>query len=299
MEQDPLAGARLRRLLPQLATRMRGPVVLLRFQEDLDPADIAPMLEMSVNTVKSHCAPLAGVAARATGWRQRWILNASLRDSLAARDPDGFRRERDGADHRRVRYRRRPRSSAASHGAYPRRWLRTVFAAAFGLHWYFGAAARRRMPRDQLLLALQITSFRTQPGAAQARAHRDTGEWNMRTRNSTRSAMCCWCSRGADAAAHGRGARRPSGEAAGFLGPRGQGERIRRTSTWTSSMLRNARLSFMTGPRSRTRSWPSSWKGWRVSAVKVFSFAEAGAVFHRVTSRRVVASGPERRAGRS
>jgi len=52
-EQDPLAGARLRSLLPQLAPDARA-VVLLRFQEDLDPADIAVMLDMSVNTVKSH-----------------------------------------------------------------------------------------------------------------------------------------------------------------------------------------------------------------------------------------------------
>jgi RNA polymerase sigma-70 factor, ECF subfamily len=52
-EQDPLVGARLRRLLPQLAPDARA-VVLLRFQEDLDPADIAAMLDMSVNTVKSH-----------------------------------------------------------------------------------------------------------------------------------------------------------------------------------------------------------------------------------------------------
>ncbi len=53
MEQDPLAGASLRRLVMQLQPDARA-VVLLRFQEDLDPQDIARMLEMSVNTVKSH-----------------------------------------------------------------------------------------------------------------------------------------------------------------------------------------------------------------------------------------------------
>jgi RNA polymerase sigma-70 factor (ECF subfamily) len=52
-EQDPLIGARLRRLLPELAPDARA-VVLLRFQEDLDPADIATVLAMPVNTVKSH-----------------------------------------------------------------------------------------------------------------------------------------------------------------------------------------------------------------------------------------------------
>lgn len=50
---DPLADAHLRRLLLRLAPDARA-VVLLRFQEDLDPADIAQVLSMSINTVKSH-----------------------------------------------------------------------------------------------------------------------------------------------------------------------------------------------------------------------------------------------------
>jgi RNA polymerase sigma-70 factor (ECF subfamily) len=50
---DPLADARLRRLMLDLAPDARA-VVLLRFQEDLDPTDIARVLDMSVNTVKSH-----------------------------------------------------------------------------------------------------------------------------------------------------------------------------------------------------------------------------------------------------
>ncbi len=52
-ELDPLLGARLRRLLLDLAPDARA-VVLLRFQEDLDPSEIATVLAMSVNTVKSH-----------------------------------------------------------------------------------------------------------------------------------------------------------------------------------------------------------------------------------------------------
>jgi RNA polymerase sigma-70 factor (ECF subfamily) len=52
-QQDPLMQARLRHLLLQLAPEPRA-VMLLRFQEDLDPTDIANVLEMSVNTVKSH-----------------------------------------------------------------------------------------------------------------------------------------------------------------------------------------------------------------------------------------------------
>jgi RNA polymerase sigma-70 factor (ECF subfamily) len=52
-EDDPLAGARLRHLLQELAPDARA-VMLLRYQEDLDPADIATALAMPVNTVKSH-----------------------------------------------------------------------------------------------------------------------------------------------------------------------------------------------------------------------------------------------------
>ncbi len=50
---DPLAGAHLRQLIAQLAPDARA-VLLLRFQEDLDPTEIARMLAMSLNTVKSH-----------------------------------------------------------------------------------------------------------------------------------------------------------------------------------------------------------------------------------------------------
>lgn len=50
---DPLASSHLRRLLLELAPEARV-VVLLRFQEDLDPAQISELLGMSVNTVKSH-----------------------------------------------------------------------------------------------------------------------------------------------------------------------------------------------------------------------------------------------------
>jgi len=50
---DPLAAAHLLRLLAQLQPDARV-VLLLRFQEDLDPAEIATVMEMSVNTVKSH-----------------------------------------------------------------------------------------------------------------------------------------------------------------------------------------------------------------------------------------------------
>lgn len=50
---DPLWEKRLRRLLLQLADAPRA-VVTLRFQEDLEPTEIAAVLDMPVNTVKSH-----------------------------------------------------------------------------------------------------------------------------------------------------------------------------------------------------------------------------------------------------
>jgi RNA polymerase sigma factor (sigma-70 family) len=50
---DPLASKRLRELLLGLAPHARA-VVLLRFQEDLDLAEIATVLAIPLSTVKSH-----------------------------------------------------------------------------------------------------------------------------------------------------------------------------------------------------------------------------------------------------
>jgi RNA polymerase sigma-70 factor (ECF subfamily) len=50
---DPLLERRLRALLRELPAAARA-VVLLRYQEDLDPVDIARTLRMPLNTVKSH-----------------------------------------------------------------------------------------------------------------------------------------------------------------------------------------------------------------------------------------------------
>lgn len=52
-EVDPILERRLRGLLRELPPAARA-VVLLRFQEDLDPTEIARTLKMPVNTVKSH-----------------------------------------------------------------------------------------------------------------------------------------------------------------------------------------------------------------------------------------------------
>lgn len=52
-EADHLATSRLHGLLLQLAPDARA-VMLLRLLEDLDPSDIATVLAMPLNTVKSH-----------------------------------------------------------------------------------------------------------------------------------------------------------------------------------------------------------------------------------------------------
>src|SRR5262249_53583185 len=53
LERDPLLTRRLRTLIASLPPAPRA-VVLLRFQEDMDPTEIAEALSMSINTVKSH-----------------------------------------------------------------------------------------------------------------------------------------------------------------------------------------------------------------------------------------------------
>jgi len=50
---DPLLQRHLQQLLSELSPPARA-VLLLRYQEDLDPVDIARTLDMSINTVKSH-----------------------------------------------------------------------------------------------------------------------------------------------------------------------------------------------------------------------------------------------------
>jgi len=50
---DPLLQRHLRALIGELPPAARA-VVLLRYQEDLEPVEIAEVLDMPVNTVKSH-----------------------------------------------------------------------------------------------------------------------------------------------------------------------------------------------------------------------------------------------------
>jgi RNA polymerase sigma-70 factor (ECF subfamily) len=50
---DPMLGETLRRLIATLADAPRM-VMILRYQEDLDPMEISKLLDMPVATVKSH-----------------------------------------------------------------------------------------------------------------------------------------------------------------------------------------------------------------------------------------------------
>ena len=50
---DPILGRRLRALIADLPPKQRA-IVTLRYQEDLDPADICRVVNLPVNTVKSH-----------------------------------------------------------------------------------------------------------------------------------------------------------------------------------------------------------------------------------------------------
>jgi len=52
-DSDPLLQRHMRALLAELSPPARA-VLLLRYQEDLDPPDIARTLDMPLNTVKSH-----------------------------------------------------------------------------------------------------------------------------------------------------------------------------------------------------------------------------------------------------
>lgn len=77
---DPLLQHRLRLAVARLPAAARA-VVLLRYQEDMDPVDIAEALEMPLNTVKSHL--------------KRSL--ASLRDELGGAPAAAVRDPADGA----------------------------------------------------------------------------------------------------------------------------------------------------------------------------------------------------------
>jgi RNA polymerase sigma-70 factor (ECF subfamily) len=66
-DADPLLERRMSDLVAQLPPAARA-VIVLRYQEDLDPVDIASTLDMSINTVKSHLKrSLTALRARVLG----------------------------------------------------------------------------------------------------------------------------------------------------------------------------------------------------------------------------------------
>jgi RNA polymerase sigma-70 factor, ECF subfamily len=66
-DADPLLQRRISELVSQLPPAARA-VVVLRYQEDLDPVDIASTLDMPINTVKSHLKrSLSSLRARVLG----------------------------------------------------------------------------------------------------------------------------------------------------------------------------------------------------------------------------------------
>jgi RNA polymerase sigma-70 factor, ECF subfamily len=69
-DRDPWLERQLRQLVAALPPRPRA-VLTLRFQEDLDPMEIARLLDLPVNTVKSHLRrSLAVLRARAEHLRE-------------------------------------------------------------------------------------------------------------------------------------------------------------------------------------------------------------------------------------
>ncbi len=73
-EHDPLLERRMAELVAELPPAARA-VVVLRYQQDLDPVDIASTLDMPINTVKSH------LKRSLTSLRAR-VLGAAIVDDL-------------------------------------------------------------------------------------------------------------------------------------------------------------------------------------------------------------------------
>jgi RNA polymerase sigma-70 factor (ECF subfamily) len=67
---DVLLEARLRTLIAELPDHARA-VMVLRYQEDLDPSEIAEVLEMPLNTVKSHLRRSVDTMRARLGMKER------------------------------------------------------------------------------------------------------------------------------------------------------------------------------------------------------------------------------------
>lgn len=88
-EPDWLQNEQLRRLIDSLPERARM-VVALRYQEDMDPSEIAALLEIPVSTVKSHLH------------RSLTLLRARLARQAGANHKAGTNHNMDGAAPQRV-----------------------------------------------------------------------------------------------------------------------------------------------------------------------------------------------------
>jgi RNA polymerase sigma-70 factor, ECF subfamily len=86
LDRDPLLQRRLRELIARLPPAPRG-VMLLRYQEDLDPLEIARIMDMSPNTVKSHLKrSLARLREQVTAFMRSDGEPVELGPSLTKRD---------------------------------------------------------------------------------------------------------------------------------------------------------------------------------------------------------------------
>jgi RNA polymerase sigma-70 factor (ECF subfamily) len=75
-DADPLLSTRLAQLIGQLPSAPRA-VLLLRYQEDLDPTQIARTLGMPVNTVKSHLKRSLSLLRERFGQGERTLSDSS------------------------------------------------------------------------------------------------------------------------------------------------------------------------------------------------------------------------------
>ncbi len=79
---DTMLNERLRRLVAGLPDAARM-VVLLRYQEDLDPAEISKLLDMPVSTVKSHLHRSLAVLRRKLEKMQAQTIRAQAREACS------------------------------------------------------------------------------------------------------------------------------------------------------------------------------------------------------------------------
>ena len=154
-EPDLLLNDRLRALVAELPENART-VVLLRYQEDLDPTEIAGMLDMPVSTVKSLLHRSLAVLRRT--FAETGGVPVKLEDDLRA----ALRREPPPSDFaapvmartRVVPFLRRPIAMAIA--------AAVALAAVIPSVYEYRREQRGIEARDQLVQALSITKVQLQ-----------------------------------------------------------------------------------------------------------------------------------------